>query len=224
MTAPLDIDDPMLLIPRVLDVFGTLKRLGFVRYKYQRSCIYRLLVKLHEHGVPVPSCRRNSTHVCFDLHITLNKDGFVTPHDQLVVRHGYPMLKHRRGRLQLKFQNNGTNEGRQLVDFTLDRHLRRFEGTLNALVTRLKTQPIAVDSLMDNADGLVMAEKPPHESLDALLTDILVDMANRDVGEKLYWNVESEDYEQDKPQVVSPKVNRRLASDNRHMFRHTGRK
>ena len=161
------LDDPALVVPRVLDVHGTLTRLGFVpRFKpHGVFCFYRQFVPLFRPIDPPPSVsssRRHISHV--DLIVTLDTSGDDTSRIQAC--YGYPERYKKKLKLIESFVKLLDNVTSTNINFNRqDNRLREFEKMVGELVACLKTKVLDTAVELDSDTGLVKVAIPDYDAL-----------------------------------------------------------
>lgn len=158
------IDDPALLLPRVMDVRGTLQRLGFAPCVYKGERFYRLNVLLF---YPVESklCRRAISHVSLSATVF---DCYTDPRYSEEFRlhvwayYGYPTKRTRGHRIVTDFKSLATEEQFEYV-IRKDSDLLATESVLRQAIENIRTKKIN-RTFMD--DDLNEREMPGWEALE----------------------------------------------------------
>jgi len=194
-----DEDDPAFVVPRVLDVHGTLLRLGFKDFPVKRKAnLYRQFVPLFDGGVQAQFVNRRVSHV--ELVVELNpEDNWSsggTGH--LWATFGYPERYPKGGKIIESFKKLVSDELHNNVAFNKDRDLLSFEKMLRTLIHNLKTQCVDCQRERDSAEGVIVETLPGYEAVVRAVRQIIG--SSRKVDQAFWFT------EEVPPEVPSPKV------------------
>ena len=159
-----DWDDPAVVLPRVGDVDGTLRRLGFTGYTAKGLQFYRQYVPLFGGGVKAQFVNRNVSHISIVILFAEKEDDPVYGSmyaGKVWLKYGYPERERHRNKLVDVFKPLISRETHLTIDFYPDSALRAAEKSLRFLIEGLKTQQIDTSSM------------PPWEAVVALVQQLL---------------------------------------------------
>lgn len=164
------LDDPALLVPRVLDVHGTLLRLGFHVCSIRSGVFYRQFVRLLR---PVDPPIISTTRKRQISHVEL----VVCFHDtttRIYAAYGYPERYKKKLKLIEHFVKLLAEVTSSHIDMALrDDRLREFEKNIKGLIECLTTKVIDCACERDSETGLVKFTMPEHEALVAAVQQTL---------------------------------------------------
>lgn len=157
-----DIDDPALLVPRVLDVHGTLLRLGFQMCSIRSDVFYRQFVPLlRPVDPPIISTarKRQISHV----ELVVCSQGTTT---RIYAAYGYPERYKKKLKLIEHFVKLLAEVTSSHIDMaSRDDRLREFEKNIKGLIECLTTKVIDCTCERDSETGLVKATMLEYEAL-----------------------------------------------------------
>lgn len=168
------LDDPALVVPRVLDVHGTFLRLGFSFFMSKGVPFYRYFVPLFEGGVKAQFSNRNISHV--SISVVPNKE---QEHADIQIKYGYPVRYRKKDKIILDFKiltSTGTTFAIH-VSLYPDEELRRTEKVLQALIENLKTKQVRLTKEVDSEEGIIQQEVLPCEALVSAVESAFSDFA-----------------------------------------------
>jgi len=176
------IDDPVLLLPRVGDVHGTLQRLGFAGYTGKRMQYYRQFVPLFEGGVKAQFVSRNISHISI---VILLDD--LQEHGRLWVKYGYPERYAKGKKIIEGFKPLVSEETYFTINVHPDRELRETEKSLAFVINCVKTKRIDTSFEVDSEEGVIKKELPPWEAVVMAVQQTFASPRVRMTGE---WFIE----------------------------------
>lgn len=200
------VDDPVYLLPKVMDVHGTLIRLGFEYLTAKRIHFYRRFVPLYDGGVPAQFVTRRISHV-----------SFVVIWDQemrnarMWVKYGYPERYTRGKKIVVGFKPLISTEDHVSFGLGKDQDLRKFERVLTVLLDNLQHKRIDTATVSG-------CEVLPWDALPAAVSEIIHSRSlSLPTGE---WFLD-DDYPPKQPDFKTIAVNKysRLPNFNRSVLR-----
>jgi len=218
------LDDPALVLPRVMDVHGTLLRLGFKGFTAKRRInFYRQFVPLFDGGVQAQFVARRISHVSLVLMLNDEGDGRSSETGRLWATYGYPERYPKRNKIIESFKKMLSEDTHVSVSFGRDKDLREFEKTISVLVENLKTKRVDCKLDVDSAEGVVVQTIPEYEALVSAVQQTLCSERVRDTGE---WWIMPEYERTDPPPRVIPvnKYSRLPNFDRRRVIRSNVRR
>lgn len=218
------LDDPALTVPRVLDVHGTLTRLGFTYWpevkiarRYGQGAFYRLFVKLfHPVDPPIIQRERKISHAEFVA--TCNDE------DDLMLRvsFGYPERYKKKLKIIENFQKMLSDSIHERISLhNHDDRLRNLEARLKQLIERLATKRVDCTVEKDSKTGLVTVTIPEHEALRQVVHNA-IDCHSPSQPQQDWW-LEPEERPQKQTGIYEPELRRRIyrpSWDRRQVGRH----
>lgn len=164
------LDDPAVNLPRVLDVHGTLLRLGFKLFTHRYGAFYRQFVELYRPvDPPVYQGKRKISHVELLVnYVSQDKHSnqFVSSSPSVTAHFGYPerykkKLKLIENFVQLMTEPACTN----VALYEHDDRLRKFESRISDLIKNLRMRSLDCVITVDSNEGLTTKTLPGHEAL-----------------------------------------------------------
>lgn len=183
------LDDPALVLPRVLDVHGTLLRLGFKGYSTRRGHFYRQMVPLFGGGVKAQHGHRNISHLCCTIEISEDRGV-----GNCWIKYGYPtrrMSGKKSKKIIEEFVTLNSDTTFVSIRFQPDHDLREAEKSIRFLFDQMKTKAIDCSVDVDSETGVIKTSIPGYEAVVQAVQGTLAKPDVKMVGE--YWV--DDDYE-----------------------------
>lgn len=209
------LDDPALVVPRVMDVRGTLIRLGFKPCSVRGSFFYRQFVPLLC-AVPVPLVSRSISHV--ELLVLPESDDSTL---RVYASYGYPERYRKKLKIIEGFKKLLSEVTHFSVHLQTDRTLRELEKSLFTLMESLTSKRVDTKFDRDSKDGIVKTILPEHEALVLAVQQTLCNRARAE-NENDWWitPAENERYYDPEPQQKIVFVNKHSRLPNFDRRRH----
>jgi len=207
------LDDPAIVLPRVLDVHGTFLRLGFKGFTAKRVAnFYRQFVPLFDGGVQAQFVTRRISHVA--LALVLNpEDGFSYSSGRLWATFGYPERYPKGGKIIESFKKLVSDELHSNFAFNQDRDLRSFEKMLSAMIHNLKTKGVDCQRDRDSAEGVVVVTLPGYEAVVSAVRQIIG--SSRDADNDFWFTADGTRFIAPSPKVIPVNKHSRLPNFDR---------
>ena len=206
------LDDPAIVLPRVLDVHGTFLRLGFKGFTAKRVNFYRQFVPLFDGGVQAQFVTRRISHVA--LALVLNpEDGFSYSSGRLWATFGYPERYPKGGKIIESFKKLVSDELHSNFAFNQDCDLRSFEKMLSAMIHNLKTKGVDCQRDRDSAEGVVVVTLPGYEAVVSAVRQIIG--SSRDADNDFWFTADGTRFIAPSPKVIPVNKHSRLPNFDR---------
>jgi hypothetical protein len=154
------LDEPALVLPRVMDVHGTLLRLGFTGQSQQGNDFYWQFVPLFGGGIPAQFHARRISHVRLALS---PNDAF--NHVNLNASYGYPERYRKKNKIIIDFKRLSNHTSHRSLLLHDDRDLRSVEKLLLKLIDCIQNRVLVCTMQVDTADGVDIKHLEPHEAI-----------------------------------------------------------
>lgn len=172
------LDDPAVVVPRVMDVNGTLLRLGFKGHTIRGTNFYRLFVALYRPIAPPVYQRRQISHVEFTA--LMSDDDTI----RVYTTYGYPERYRKKLKIVEGFKKLLSDTTSVSISlYQHDERLRELEKTLALLITNLRAKIVDCTVERDSEYGLVKHNLPEHEALVSAVQQMLCSSRARDEDE-----------------------------------------
>lgn len=153
------LDDPALVLPRVLDVHGTFLRLGFTGHTRRGTNFYWKFVPLFGGGIPGQYSARHISHV--HLTLTAIDDSYV----RLQASYGYPERYRKKDKIILGFKPLTSHISQKNLSVYPDHYLRNAEKLIRELIDCIQNRQLVCSMQVDTAQGIENSKLEPYVAL-----------------------------------------------------------